>query len=128
METILSHHNSISKAHTQKDTLYNYLRPKLVFALVRGEISPFELAIIDSWKASVVSKWENPSYGFLSSSLTEEEMDKANKLRSQIGLRSIETRNRLIAIQEETGMNFYLPGWPEANGKIEVVKQQGLGK
>lgn len=41
--------------------------------------------------------------------------------RSILFLRSVETRNGLIDIQNETQMDFYLPGEGWIDGKIEVV-------
>lgn len=120
MSTILSHHNSISQAYVNRDTLYTYFRPKLLEAIKKGQLSPYEFAIIDSWHLEVKSSHTANSYGFLGPSLTHSTAEEANRLRSQIGLRSIQTRNKLVEIQEETGMDFYLPGEPWVIGKITI--------
>lgn len=120
MMTILSHHNSISETYCQKDTMYTYLQPRLLSAIHKGEMSPFEYAIIDNWFITVGSGHTQKSYGYLDG-LTEAELAEANMMRSLIGLRRVETRNRLIDIQQQTGMNFYLPDWPGKNMKIEIL-------
>lgn len=119
-ETILSHHNSISQQQVQQDTLYTFLKPKLLIALRKGQISPFEFALIDNWKISVGSGWKEKSYGFLSDDMTAEETQRANEMRKQLGLRSLQTRNALIDIQQETGMDFQLPERPGKNKKIVI--------
>ena len=40
---------------------------------------------------------------------------------SVLFLRSVETRNALVDIQDKTQMDFYLPGEGWIDGKIEVV-------
>lgn len=121
MQTILSHHNSISQAYCQKDTMYQYLNPQLLAAIKKGQMSPSEFAVIDDWFITVKNGWEIGSYGYLAG-LKEETMAKASQLRSKIGLRKVANRNRLIDIQEQTGMNFYLPVWPKKNGKIQLAQ------
>lgn len=117
--TILSHHNSISEIYCQRDTMYPYLQARLLSAILKGEMSPFEYALIDNWFIAVGSGHTQKSYGYLDG-LTETELVAANTMRSLIGLRRAETRNRLIDIQQQTGMNFYLPEWPGKNVKIEI--------
>lgn len=117
MSTILSHHNSITKDYVNKDTIYNFIKSKLIKAIGKGQISPYEFAMIDDWYLAVSSGRTQTGYGFLnpplSSTLTE-----TDKLRQRIGLRAIELRNKLVDIEKKTGMNFYLPDW--IKGKIKV--------
>lgn len=65
MSTILSHHNSISQYYNKKDTIYPRLRPQLKDALKKGQISPFEFALIDDWYYSTKSEKKKPTYGIL---------------------------------------------------------------
>jgi hypothetical protein len=107
MSTILSHHNSISTAYCEKDTLYPNLKPKLKDALQNGEISPQELAAIDDWYLSVKYDRTKPTYGILDPP-SPSYLSKTNELRKKIYLRSVQLRDSLTDIQKETGMNFYL--------------------
>lgn len=120
MSTILSHHNSISKEYVNKDTLYNLIKPKLIEAIKKGQISPYEFAIIDDWYIAVSSERTQAGYGFLYPPLTST-LSETNKLRQRIGLRTIDLRNELVDISNETGMNFYLPDW--IDGKINVEQK-----
>jgi len=119
MATILSHHNSISQAYVEKDTLYQFVKPRLLEAIQVGSMSPWEFAMIDGWYRTVKAGWKKADYGFLNRP-TKEEWAAVNELRQSIGLRSIETRNGLIDIEKLTGMNFYLRGRPWVEEKIEV--------
>ena len=118
VSTILSHHNSITTVYVKKDTLYNFIKPKLRIALDKGQISPYELALIDDWHIAVSSERTQTGYGFLnpplSSTLTE-----TNQLRQSIGLRTVELRNKLVDVEKKTGMDFYLPDWVDGKIKIE---------
>jgi hypothetical protein len=120
MATILSHHNSISTHYVNKDTLYTFIRPKLAKAIETGQISPYEFALIEDWRIAVGSERTQTGYGFinppLSSTLTE-----TNGLRQEIGLRTIELRNKLIDVEKRTGIDFYLPDW--IDGKIKVQQE-----
>lgn len=119
---ILSHHNSISVDYNTKDTLYAQLKPKLLNALKKGEISPYELAQIEDWLIAGLNNHKLTSYGFLGKILNNSELNKVNENRSEIGLRSIELRNNLIDIEKSTGLNLYLPkGWQ--NGKIKIEEK-----
>ncbi len=120
MSTVLSHHNSISAAYNKRDTLYRHIRPALLSAIDKGQISPFELALIDNWKAAAESDHSKVSYGYLGPTLTDTTVATADSLRLAIGLRSIALRNSLVDIQTETGIDFYLPGGPWQHGKIVV--------
>jgi hypothetical protein len=115
--TILAHHNSVSKEFVVNDTLYPSLRPKLLRAIDMGEMNPYNFAFIEDWKIAVESDRQDTGYGYLDLP-TEEEISKSNKLRHNLNIRSIETRNSLVDIQEKTGMNFYLAGKPWVDGKI----------
>ncbi|MGB5188508.1 hypothetical protein, partial [Robiginitalea sp.] len=106
--TILSHHNSISTAYNQNDTLYPKLKPLLLEALKAGEISPYELAMIEDWRITTVSGGSEPGYGFLNPPRALS-LNATDNLRKAIGLRSISLRNRLVAVEAETGMDFFLP-------------------
>lgn len=117
---MLSHHNSISSAYNKADTLFDFVRPKLVEALDKGQISPFEFALIENWKVASESNHRKVSYGILGSTLDTETVKTANSLRSKVGLRSIELRNQLTDIEQETGINFYFRSNPWQDGKITI--------
>ncbi|MCX2745592.1 hypothetical protein OO013_17050 [Mangrovivirga sp. M17] len=117
MSTITSHHNSITQEYVKQDTLYHFIRPKLQEEIKKGNISPYEFALIDDWHKAVISNRSAPSYGFLNSP-KRISLAKTNQLRQLIGLRSVELRNKLVDIESETGMNFFLPDW--VNGKIII--------
>jgi hypothetical protein len=121
--TILIHHNSISTKYVQKDTLYPALKPKLFDAIRKGEMSPNDYALIEDWYVGVKSNWKDGAYGYVTT-LRVQEFSKSNALRQNIGLCSIETRNRLVDIQERTGMNFYLDGTMWMKGKINFVSKK----
>ncbi|MEN8788640.1 MAG: hypothetical protein ABF295_03915, partial [Flavobacteriaceae bacterium] len=110
MTTILSHHNSISREYAERDTLYPAIKPRLAEALSNGQISPFELALIDDWYHKVKSGWSgSEGYGILDRPGVQT-LPKFNELREHVCLRPIEVRNQLVEIQTKTGMDFYLPG------------------
>lgn len=116
---ILSHHNSISSDYNSRDTLFHYLKPKLLRALSLGQISPDHLASIQDWRSATVSSQGLTSYGFLGKIPDKAHLKQLNSKRAEIGLRSTILRNRLIDIETLTGMNLYLPkDWQQ--GKIEV--------
>ncbi len=117
MTIILAHHNSLSKDFVVNDTLYPALRPKLLKAISIGEMNPYDFAFIEDWKIAVKSDRQDIGYGYLDLP-TKEELSKTNELRRNLNIRSIETRNGLVDIQEKTGMNFYLAGKPWVEGKI----------
>ena len=119
ISTILSHHNSISTEYAKKDTLYAFLKPKLYEAIKNGQMTPYEYATIDDWRRTVASDRTEPGYGFLNSP-TQTSLPVTNELRQIIGLRPIEVRNKLVDVEQRTGMNFYLPGNPWVRGKIEI--------
>ena len=119
MSTILSHHNSISTAYASQDQHYPSLKPRLEAALKKGQISPFERAFIDDWYISVKNNRTKTSYGFLAPPL-KSSLFKTNQLRAAAFLRSVELRNKLVEVQEKTGINCYLPGRPWIDGKIAI--------
>jgi hypothetical protein len=80
-------------------------------------MNPYDFAFIEDWKIAVASDRQDIGYGYLDLP-TMEELPKANKLRRNLNIRSIETHNGLVDIQEKTGMNFYLAGEPWVEGKI----------
>lgn len=106
---ILSHHNSISKAYALQDTLYPYVRPKLLKALKSGQLSPYEFAMIDDWYMAVKTEHHQTHFGYLSSSLTAQAKANVDKARESIGLSSLETISLLTDLQQQTGFNCYLP-------------------
>lgn len=120
MSTILSHHNSISHEYTRSDTIYQFLKPKLLQAIKDGQMSPWEFAIVDDWYLAVSTNREKVGYGYLNAPSVSQKL-RTNELRERIGLRTVEIRNRLIDIEKLTGMNFYLPGRPWVDGKIIVA-------
>ncbi|MEM7110065.1 MAG: hypothetical protein AAF519_17690 [Bacteroidota bacterium] len=118
MSTILSHHNSLSEEYVKNDTLFQFIRPKLEVALNKGEISPFEYALISDWRMAVTSNHSSTLYGYLGAIQDAKDVEKINNSRSKIGLRSITLRNKLFDIQEEFKLDFYLPGKPWREGKM----------
>ncbi|WP_159092085.1 hypothetical protein [Aquimarina sp. Aq107] len=119
---ILSHHNSISVSYNSKDTIYTQLKPKLLNALKKGEISPYEFAQIEDWQIAALNDHKLTSYGFLGTIPDDIILETINKNRANIGLRSIELRNNLIDVENKIGINLYLPkGWQ--NGKI-IIKEK----
>lgn len=123
MARIISHHNSISVAHTQADTLYPQLQPALMSALQRGELAPAEYATFDDWYVASKSDRREEAYGYLNP-LTEQELPLANARRARIGLRSVELRNQLVSIQEQTGLNLLVDGTFWVKGKIQIVRKR----
>lgn len=107
MSIILSHHNSISTAYNQKDTLYPKIKPFLMRALRSGEMSPYEFALIDDWYRTVKFNRMEPTYGILDAP-SESNISDTDKLRSMVYLRPFDLRNELVKVEEATGMNFYL--------------------
>nr|WP_293833526.1 hypothetical protein [uncultured Arsenicibacter sp.] len=106
---ILSHHNSISQAHAQQDTLYSALKPYLWQAVMSGQMSPYAYAKIDEWYVAIKSGHTGKHTAFLADKLTSQELNEANQLRQALGLSTVETINGLLDLQQQTGMKFYLP-------------------
>jgi len=120
VSTIMSHHNSISQTYARQDTIYPSLKPELKKALIRGEVSPFELVLIDEWYRSTLGQGSYLGYGILDPP-SKSDLQNTNELRAELFLRSVETRNGLLDIQDKTQMDFYLPGEGWIDGKIKVV-------
>lgn len=118
VSTILSHHNSQGVAYVREDTLFDFIKPKLMQFLKEGYISPYEIALPEDWKKAVTSEWKESSYGYLIPPNTSN-ISQINKARSAIGLPSVQLRNKLIAIETKTGMRLYLPDWVNGTIKIE---------
>ncbi len=119
MSTILSHHNSIAKTYNKEDPLYPSIKTALLEAIEKGEMSPYEYAMIDDWYKAVTSARQAVGYGFLDSP-KQSTLSQTNALRQKIGLRTIALRNKLVEVENSTGMNFHLPNW--VPGKIEVAQ------
>jgi hypothetical protein len=117
MSTIISHHNSTTREYVQNDTIYGFIKPKLIQAIQAGQISPYEFALMDDWQIAVASDRKDPGYGFLNNP-RQSTLTTTNKLRTSIGLRTIELRNKLVEVEKRTGINFYLPDWVQ--GEIIV--------
>lgn len=64
--------------------------------------------MIQDWYVAVKSAHTQTAYGCLQTELTRDQLTHVNKLRKEIGLHSIETRNKLIKLQKRTGIDFYL--------------------
>lgn len=107
MSTIISHHNSISTAYNRKDILYPSLMPKLKEALQNGQLSPYQYAIIDDWYLTSLNDTTKPTYGIIRTP-SSENVSKTNALRANIHIRSIALRDKLLGIQEKTGMYLYI--------------------
>lgn len=119
MMGIIARRNQISQEFSKRDTIYQHLKPILFNAITKGEMSPVYYAFIDNWFITVESGRELRSYGFLDE-LSPEDLTRSNRLREKIGLRTVETHNKLIDIQERSGMWFYLE--PKAESKVSVVE------
>ncbi len=120
MSTILSHHNSISTEYVVNDTLFSHIRPLLLVAIQMGQMSPYEFALIDDWYIAVASCRREPGYGYLNPS-EKSTLERTNQLRANVGLRSVELRNRLVDVESKTGINLYLPDW--IDGKVIIESE-----
>ena len=120
MMGIVGRRNQISQEFCKKDTVYQQMKPILLTAIAKGEMQPVYYAFIDDWFITIESGWKTGSYGLLTE-LNQEDIVRSNRLRKKIGLRTVETHNRLIDIQEQTDMWFYLE--PKGNSKIGLVDQ-----
>lgn len=120
--TILSHHNSMSEEYVKQDTLFQFLKPKLREAVKKGQMSPFEFALVSDWKMAVESNHSSTAYGFLGAIQGAPSVQKINRNRAQLGLRSLELRNNLVDLEKELELNFYLPGEPWQEGKIQAIE------
>lgn len=118
---ILLHHNSISQNYVLHDSLYPRLRPTLLLALQQGQIHPYRFALIQDWYVAVKSAHTQTAYGCLQTELTRDQLTHINKLRKEIGLHSIETRNKLIKLQKRTGIDFYLSEGQQALAETRIL-------
>lgn len=105
--------------------MFSHLKPKLMKALKKGEISPFEFALMEDWKTAVEKSGNSTAYGYLGQINSDAVLNEINTNRTAIGLRTIEMRNALVDIENETGINFFLPGEPWKEGKITVANKKG---
>lgn len=117
MSTILSHHNSISEEFVKSDTLYYAIRPRLLSAIKKGELNPYVFALIDDWRIAIEFDRQKAGYGYIES-LSKNQIPASDELRQKLNLRSVGLRNKLVDIQEKTGMDFELAGSGWVNGKI----------
>lgn len=109
VSVILIHHNSISEKFNSEDTLYYQMHPKLLKAIELGQMSLQEFVIVEDWRIAVSSGHNNTKFGFLGKIKNEKELERVNYNRSQMGFRSIELRNKLIDLENELNISFYLP-------------------
>ena len=117
MSTILSHHNSVSDNFVKNDTLFEAIRPRLLNAIIKGELNPYDFAMIEDWRIAITSDRQKTGYGYLEH-IKPKQIVASDALREKLGIRPIELRNKLVNIQEKTGMKFYLGGAGWVNGKI----------
>ena len=96
------------------------LKPKLIDAIKKGELSPYTLATIEDWRTASLNGHNLTSYGFLGAIPNDSVFEIVNENRKEIGIRSVELRNNLLEIEKGTGLNLYLPkDWQK--GKITVA-------
>lgn len=95
-------------SHNEHDTIYKELRPKLYQALRRGELSPIDLAMIETWRIVVDTDRKEKGFVIWNETISKSEAVKADSLRQSIGLRSIELNNNLILAEKDLKMKFYL--------------------
>ena len=70
---------------------------------------------MDDWRSAALYQHESSRYGFLGKIPGPEVLLSVNQNRQELGLRSVELRNKLLAVERETGLNLYLPkGWQKA--------------
>jgi hypothetical protein len=119
--TILSHHNSVSPEYINKDSLYPALRPLLLKAIAAGDLSPGDFEVMEDWRIAVGSDHKESAYGYLNT-LQQSDVPKSDSLRKAIGLPSVRLHNRLVDVQNKTGINLYLEGKMWVKGKIPIVR------
>ncbi|MEM7161210.1 MAG: hypothetical protein AAF487_02105 [Bacteroidota bacterium] len=119
MCTIICHHNSISKAYNERDTLYAHFKKDLEIAFEKGELSAFSRILIEEWFRAVQDLPQLSRMGILDGP-SKENLTKVNELRDSYSLRSIEVHNNLVDIEEKTGMNLYFDGHPWYGEKTEI--------
>jgi len=119
MSTILSHHNSISQDYNQKDQRYAQIRPLLEQSLHRGEMSPFEFALIDEWYRLSVADPKTVTYGLVDYP-RHGSLAQVNALREEALLRPVEIRNGLLDIERITSLQLHIEETAWIDGAIEV--------
>jgi hypothetical protein len=107
-------------SHNEHDTIYKELRPKLYKAFERGELSAIDLAIIETWRIVVNTGRKEKGFVIWNEEINRSEAIKADSLRKTIGLRSIALNNKLIQIERELEMEFYLSPF---HGGLITVKE-----
>jgi hypothetical protein len=107
-------------SHNEHDTIYKELRPKLYKAFDRGELSAIDLAIIETWRVTVESNRKDRGFLIWNDEVSKDQAMRADSLRTTIGLRNVELNNKLIAMEKELKMNFYLSPF---HGGIITIKQ-----
>jgi hypothetical protein len=105
-------------SHNEHDTIYNELQPKLYKSLREGELSPIDLAIIETWRIVVDTDRKEKGFVIWNETISKSDEAKADSLRQSIGLRNIELNNSLIQKEKELKMKFYLS--PFHGGLITV--------
>ncbi|QMU28766.1 hypothetical protein [Adhaeribacter radiodurans] len=119
-EKIIGDHSwaTVLISHNEHDSIYRELRPKLYAAFERGEISAIELAIIESWRCVVDTGGKDKAFVIWEQEISQPEATHADSLRSTIGLRNIALNNRLLDLEKELKIKFYLS--PSHGGRIKV--------
>ncbi|WP_373553601.1 hypothetical protein [Haliscomenobacter sp.] len=107
-------------SHNEHDTIYKELRPKLYKAFEKGELSAIELAMIETWRVVVDTERKDQGFAIWEQTINAQEASHADSLRQNIGLRSIALNNKLILLEKELGMNFFLSPF---HGGIITVKE-----
>ncbi|GAB3794863.1 hypothetical protein GCM10028819_09860 [Spirosoma humi] len=105
---ILSHHNSMYGDYVKTDTLYPQMRSRLLQAVDLGQMSPREFARVDDWYQVIKSEGNDNGYGYIRQVETKSEQEQADQRRAQVGISSLEVVRKLLAIERETGLTFYL--------------------
>jgi hypothetical protein len=76
-------------------------------AIKNGQMSPYEYVAIDDWYRTVRYDRKEVTYGILDPP-SASNLSKTNELRGMIFVRPYELRDELVAIENKTGMDFYL--------------------
>ncbi|MBD0400681.1 hypothetical protein [Flammeovirga sp. EKP202] len=119
--TVISHHNSMSYNYVKRDTLFTDLKPYLIESLRDGQLSPYEMALMEDWRNAVLRDSSTIAFGYVNPP-TIQTLKQINKNRYKIGLRSIELRNKLVKIEKKVGLKFYLPDW--VKGEILILEEE----
>ena len=77
--------NSIFPEYTRKDTLYNYIKPKLIRAIEHREMSRSNYVLLDDWQIAVSSGRTKSGYGILMPP-KDSTLSKTYQLRQKNGL------------------------------------------